>query len=446
MSILLQLGVRLEQTAVPLPNPLTASQTAATAPIEAIDDLDRGAAQADAGVGQRAVLVTRVILAVGLGPVGIAPGTVAQIIGHHVLGFPAKPTWAAADDNIIWLVRLPRVLLGVVVGAALAATGVAILALVRNVLADPFLLGTASGASTGAAGSILSALTSFLIFASDSREGIRAVIFYLLGSLSQAQWGAIPIPAAGGADRIVATFDNTKDPGSPASKAVANPELASDEDPSTESVIALRPDLVVSYGLFDVNLASLQQAGAASLIVSGLCGQHGGGQGDGAQFTDIYHDIESYGRLFGTQPQAKAAVEQLTQRVAAVKKDAGAKTAAHGYFYGTTFSTSGNQSMVQSQLDALGLKNVFSDVAKDFIEGNTEELIKRDAQVMILTYSLPDETFEQAKAKLLALPGAQDMQAVRNNQVIGLPYTQTQATVSTVTGLETIAKGLQTAG
>lgn len=231
---------------------VTASPTAATAPAEVVDDLDRARRrrQTLVWVGVLgAVLVGTVVLGVGLGPVAIAPGTVAKILGHHLFGFPAVPTWAAADDNIIWLVRLPRVLLGVIVGAALAATGVAIQALVRNVLADPFLLGTASGASTGAAASILfglgaslgmaavavsafvgalvatalvfatariggrmtsirlvlagiavayalSALTSFLIFASDSREGIRAVVFYLLGSLSQAQWGAVPIPAA----------------------------------------------------------------------------------------------------------------------------------------------------------------------------------------------------------------------------------------------------------
>ncbi len=251
------------------------------------------------------------------------------------------------------------------------------------------------------------------------------------------------INAAGGAHRIVGTFDNTKDPGSPAFTAVSQPELASDKEPSTEDVLALRPNLVASYGLFDVSLPALQQAGAASLVVSGLCGQHGGGQGDGASFDDIYGDIETYGRLFGTQPQAQTAVEQLKQRVAAVKKDTSGKSAAHGYFYGSTFSTSGNQSMAQSQMNALGLRNIFADVAKDFIEANTEELIKRDPQIMILTYYVPDETFEQAKAKFLALPGAKDMQAVRNNQIIPLPYSQTQATVSAVTGLETIANGLK---
>lgn len=229
-----------------------ASRTAAGAPTEAVDDLDHARRRRRTLVWVGALCVAlgaTVVLAVGLGPVGIAPGTVAQIIGHHALGWPAEPTWPAADDNIIWLVRLPRVLLGMVVGAALATTGVAIQALVRNVLADPFLLGTASGAATGAAGAILfglgaslglaavsvsaftgalaatalvfatariggqmtsirlvlagiavayalSALTSFLIFASDSREGIRAVVFYLLGSLSQAHWGAVPIPTA----------------------------------------------------------------------------------------------------------------------------------------------------------------------------------------------------------------------------------------------------------
>lgn len=84
--------------------------------------------------------------------------------------------------------------------------------------------------------------------------------------------------------------------------------------------------------------------------------------------------------------------------------------AVPGYFFGPTFSTSGNTSMVQSQMDALGLRNIFSDVDKSFIEGNTEEFIKRDPR--ILGYTFPEETFDQARAKLLALRGVKDMQAV----------------------------------
>ena len=52
--------------------------------------------------------------------------------------------------SIVWEVRTPRVLLAAVVGAGLAVVGVAVQALVRNALADPFVLGISSGASVGA--------------------------------------------------------------------------------------------------------------------------------------------------------------------------------------------------------------------------------------------------------------------------------------------------------
>jgi iron complex transport system permease protein len=102
-----------------------------------------------------ALLVATLPVAIGLGPVAIAPGTVAEIVGHHVLGWPRTVSWSDSDDSIVWLVRTPRVLLGAIVGAALAVSGVALQAMVRNVLADPYLLGVTSGASTGATASIL---------------------------------------------------------------------------------------------------------------------------------------------------------------------------------------------------------------------------------------------------------------------------------------------------
>src|SRR5699024_12020491 len=49
-----------------------------------------------------------------------------------------------------WEIRLPRVLLGVIVGAGLSLAGTGIQALVRNSLADPYILGVSSGASVGA--------------------------------------------------------------------------------------------------------------------------------------------------------------------------------------------------------------------------------------------------------------------------------------------------------
>jgi iron complex transport system permease protein len=192
-------------------------------------------------VGLSALLVATVVVGVGAGAVGVPPGTVARVLGHHVLGMPGEVTWSLPQDAIVWEVRLPRVVLGVLVGAGLAVCGVALQAMVRNVLADPYLLGVNSGASSGAAAAILFgvgsgfgqyalpgsaflgalaasllvlavarsagrvtsvrlllagvavgyalyATTSFLVFASGSAEGARSVMFWLLGSLGLAQW------------------------------------------------------------------------------------------------------------------------------------------------------------------------------------------------------------------------------------------------------------------
>lgn len=71
--------------------------------------------------------------------------------------------------------------------------------------------------------------------------------------------------------------------------------------------------------------------------------------------------------MFGIQAQAQAAVERLKQRVAAAQKDGGGKPAANGYFFRNELFTSGNQSVAQTLMNTLGLKNSFSDVAKDYI-------------------------------------------------------------------------------
>lgn len=195
-------------------------------------------------LGLAVVLLASAVVTAGIGPVPVAPETIVQIVTHHLAGIPATPTWSASDDAIIWNVRIPRILLGVAVGAGLALCGAALQAMVRNVLADPYVLGISGGASTGAAGAILfgvgagigeyalpasaflgafaasmlvfviaraagaitsirlllagvavgyalSAATSFLIFASDSAEGSRSVMFWLLGSLGLARWDPV---------------------------------------------------------------------------------------------------------------------------------------------------------------------------------------------------------------------------------------------------------------
>lgn len=189
-------------------------------------------------------LVAAAVLTIGIGPVAVPPETILHIISTKIGGPASDAVWSRAEEAVVWNVRLPRVLLGIGVGAGLALAGATLQAMVRNVLADPYILGISGGASTGAAGAILfgfgaaagqfalpasaflgalaasllvffiarsggrltslrlllsgvavgyalSAVTSFLIFASDSAEGSRSVMFWLLGSLSLARWDAV---------------------------------------------------------------------------------------------------------------------------------------------------------------------------------------------------------------------------------------------------------------
>ncbi len=196
-------------------------------------------------IGLSIALVVSVTMAVTIGPVYISPVTVWNIVLSRLFSVDAGQ-WSQGQDNIVWLIRLPRVLLAGLVGSGLAAVGVAMQATVRNPLADPYILGTSSGASVGAVlvivlglnffdpyslsamafvgavGSfilvfllaqssgrisptrlilagvalayILSAITSFILFMGDDRD-FREVLFWMLGTLAGAKWEFLTLPA-----------------------------------------------------------------------------------------------------------------------------------------------------------------------------------------------------------------------------------------------------------
>lgn len=198
-------------------------------------------------LGLTALLLLSVTLAVMIGPVPIAPGLVWRVALHQVVPGLVMPDWAPFQQNIVWAIRFPRVLLGGLVGAGLAVVGVTMQALVRNPLADPYLLGVSSGASLGAVTVILlglswfgsvslsvaaffgamlafgavfvlaqqggrlatgrlilsgvavayvfAALTNVLIYSADDGEAVQSVIFWMLGSLGGARWDYLGLPA-----------------------------------------------------------------------------------------------------------------------------------------------------------------------------------------------------------------------------------------------------------
>ncbi|MGI5985191.1 MAG: iron chelate uptake ABC transporter family permease subunit, partial [Oscillospiraceae bacterium] len=102
--------------------------------------------------------------AVCLGSTNFSPAQVANtIIYNTILSEIFKATAPTAlEINMIWKLRLPRVLLGFIVGAALSVCGVCMQTLVKNKLADPFVLGVSSSASATASLFMVFGMFSFL--------------------------------------------------------------------------------------------------------------------------------------------------------------------------------------------------------------------------------------------------------------------------------------------
>ncbi|NBC64914.1 MAG: iron chelate uptake ABC transporter family permease subunit [Bacteroidetes bacterium] len=109
-------------------------------------------------------LICMIVISVGIGAVSVSPIQVLAIILDQV-GISTSWTYESVQQAILINIRLPRVFLAVLVGAALAISGAAMQGLFRNPLADPGLIGVSSGAAltTAIAIVILSTITSPLI-------------------------------------------------------------------------------------------------------------------------------------------------------------------------------------------------------------------------------------------------------------------------------------------
>lgn len=188
-----------------------------------------------------AVLAIAILLGVAIGETSLSPSVVWQVLANQLAGahYPVDPI----DQGIVWNYRLARALVAASCGAGLAISGVILQSLLRNALAEPYLLGISAGASTGAvlvsvaglgagaismttgaffgavcafalvallahaagsgglrnsaqivlagiAGSqLFNALTSLIITKSGSAEQARGIMFWLLGNLSGVRWG-----------------------------------------------------------------------------------------------------------------------------------------------------------------------------------------------------------------------------------------------------------------
>ncbi|HEV2899789.1 MAG TPA: iron ABC transporter permease [Pseudaminobacter sp.] len=201
-----------------------------------------------------AALVVAVLAGTCIGETPIPVSIVLQTLANKIFG--SAYVLDPIDIGIIWNYRLPRAIIAACCGSGLAISGMVLQSLLRNALADPYLLGISAGASTGAvavtvaglgagaismslgafagavaafalvailaraagggvtshgtgqivlagiAGSqLFNALTSFIITKSANAEQARGITFWLLGNLSGARWPdvwlAVPIALVG---------------------------------------------------------------------------------------------------------------------------------------------------------------------------------------------------------------------------------------------------------
>nr|WP_204333601.1 iron ABC transporter permease [Rhizobium leguminosarum] len=188
-------------------------------------------------------------LAVSIGEVAIPLATTAEAVSNRLFGTDFE--LSRIHQGIVWDYRLSRALVAASAGASLSLSGAILQALLRNPLAEPYVLGISAGASTGAvcvmilgfgygvlglssgafigaviafllvgilatgaggtgeriilcgvAGSqLFNALTSYIVTTSANAEQARGILFWLLGSLSGVRWPdvylSVPIALAG---------------------------------------------------------------------------------------------------------------------------------------------------------------------------------------------------------------------------------------------------------
>lgn len=192
-----------------------------------------------------AAIAVSFVISLTFGSVDYSRAAVWEVVVAHLQGGNGPDQ---AVDSIVWELRAPRGILAIIVGAGLALAGVAMQTLVRNPLADPYLLGVSSGASVGATAVItfgifssfglyslsvgaligalvatatvygitmaqggltplrliltgvvlsaaFSALASFLVFKGPDARAAQGVMFWMLGSVAGGQWNKVLLPS-----------------------------------------------------------------------------------------------------------------------------------------------------------------------------------------------------------------------------------------------------------
>ena len=133
-------------------------------------------------IGLAGFLIFSILAAITFGNADLSLKDVYSVIAYKLFHIKSLSAYAeGAVHDVVWLIRLPRVLLALAVGMALSVCGVVMQAIVQNPLADPYVLGISSGASLGATLAIMLGIGSFL---GGNSVGITAFIGAMITSFA----------------------------------------------------------------------------------------------------------------------------------------------------------------------------------------------------------------------------------------------------------------------
>ncbi|MDY6083791.1 MAG: iron ABC transporter permease [Dialister sp.] len=195
------------------------------------------------------LLAAALFWALSIGTVKLSFAAIWGAVWDQLAGpLPIEAPGRGPVHDIVWLLRMPRLVLAALVGSGLAVCGVVMQAIVKNPLADPYILGISSGASLGATSAVLlgagmafgensvgicafigafaislgvlfisnlggrsssmklllagmalsavcSAFSSFIVYFANNKEGIQTITYWMMGSLAGAKWNTLIVIA-----------------------------------------------------------------------------------------------------------------------------------------------------------------------------------------------------------------------------------------------------------
>lgn len=149
--------------------------------------------------GMVALLAVVALLACTMGAYPVPVADVLDAVARH-LGFASGPAPDPIADSLLWEIRFPRVVLGMIVGASLGCAGAALQGMIRNPLAEPGIVGVSSGAALGGAAAIVAGVTWFGVLTLPLAAfvgGLTAVSLVYVGSRSAGRIEVVTLVLTG---------------------------------------------------------------------------------------------------------------------------------------------------------------------------------------------------------------------------------------------------------